>query len=250
MTNFSLYEIGRNLKKEKIMKILRTIGILALVAGLVLGAVGTAFAKGPPDEPRGGGPHSPGKRGLSGNVTSVETITAGEEYVIDLETKLGTVHVTANVTARYMVPRETHGSANLTRFLEIVDENEDGDLEELVGRRLAVLATNLVEGGYVPITADAIRLMLIPSPAHHRYMHRVGVVDTFTPGSSITIIDKDGEPHTFTLNGTVYRPDDIDMEAITGGFVTVVTKGDPKLPDPIAKAIVLHEDLPDWAPEP
>ena len=235
------------------MKILRTIVILALVAGLVLGGVGTAFAKKPPDVPRGGGPHSPGKRGLSGNVTSVETITAGEEYVIDLETKRwGTVHVTANVIAKYMVPRETHGAKDLATFLEIVDENEDGDLEELEGRRLAVLATNLVEGGYVPITADAIRLMLIPSPAHHRYMHRVGVVQAFTEGTSITIIDKDGEPHTFDLNGTtVYRPEGTtDVNIVVGSPVTVVTTGDPKLGTAIAKAIVLHDELPDWAPEP
>jgi len=30
----------------------------------------------------------------------------------------------------------------------------------------------------------------------------------------------------------------------------VVTTGDPKLGTAIAKAIVLHDELPDWAPEP
>ena len=237
------------------MKILKTIGILALVAGLVLGGVGTAFAEKPPDVPRGGGPHSPGKRGLFGNVTSVETINAGEEYVIDLETKhWGTVAITANVTTKYMVPREAQGPQDLADFLGIVDvDPKDGHLDELVGRRLAVLATNLVEGGYVPITADAIRLMLIPSPAHHRRMHRVGVVETFVAfvagaDGSIEIIDRDGESHTFTVNeDTVYRPADIDPDpsiAIVEGVshVTVVTKGDPKL-GPVAKAIVLHEKI-------
>jgi len=237
------------------MKILRTVGILALVAGLLLGGGGTAFAEKPPDVPRGGGPHSPGKRGLSGNVTSVETITAGEEYVIELETKQwGTVHVTANVTAKYMVPRETKGPKDLATFLEIV-----GDPPAIEGRRLAVLVTNFVEGGYVPITADAIRLMLIPSPdSPPSWVHRVGVVDTFTPydpgppaaDGEILILDKDGVSHTFTINeDTVYRPDTIagltgtDLElAITGGFVTVVTKGDPQAdPPPVAKAIVLHK---------
>ncbi len=225
------------------MKILRTIGILALVAGLVLGGVSSVLAQGPPN-----------KRGLFGTVTSVATITSGVEYLISLETELGTVDVTINGTgAKYMVPGETKGPKDLDRFLEIVDENDDGDLEELVDRKLAVLVKDIAEYGTPPpdFTATAIRLMLIPSPSSPpSHAHRVGIVDTFTEGTSITIIDKDGESHTFTLNGTVYRPDDIDMEAIIGGFVTVVTKGDPKLPDLIAKAIVLHEDLPDWAPEP
>jgi len=225
------------------MKILRTIGILALVTGLVLGGVSSVLAQGPPN-----------KRGLFGTVSSVDTITSGEEYLISLETELGTVDVTINETGtQYMVPKETRGPKGLETFIDKVDENDDGDLEELVDRRMAVLVKDITEYGTPPpdFTATAIRLILIPSPSSPPlHAHRVGIVDAFTEGSSITIIDKDGEPHTFTLNGTVYRPDDIDMEAITGGFVTVVTKGDPKLPDLIAKAIVLHEDLPDWAPEP
>ncbi len=69
------------------------------------------------------------------------------------------------------------------------------------------------------------------------------------------IIDKDGEPHTFTINeDTVYRPEGTTAGDISTAdpwsFVTVVTKGDPKLGTAIAKVIVLHEDLPDWAPEP
>jgi len=102
--------------------------------------------------------------------------------------------------------------------------------------------------------------MLIPSPpTPPLHAHRVGVIEDFTPGSSITIIDKDGESHTFTVNeDTVYRPSAEDdgiseltgtdlIDAITGGCVTVVTTGEPKL-GPIAKAIVLHDELPDWAP--
>lgn len=214
------------------MKILRTIGILALVAGLVLGGTGSVLAQGPPN-----------KSGLFGTVTSVTPITEG--YVIELETEEGTFDITADDTATYMVPRETKGPKDLATFLTKV-----GDPPAIEGRRIAVLVTFTNES-----TADAIRLMLIPSPSSplshaHRHAHRVGVVDAFTAGSSITIIDKDGEPHPFALNGTVYRPDDIDMEAITGGCVTVVTTGDPKLGTAVAKAIVLHDELPDWAPEP
>jgi hypothetical protein len=206
---------------------------------------------------------------LFGTVTSVGTVEAGVEYLIHLETKLGAVDLTINGSAKYMVPRETHGPKDLAAFLGIVDLNTDDNLEELEGRRLAVLVTNLVEVNTEEFTADAIRLMLIPSPdappfqMHHRYMymHRVGVVEDFTPGTdgSITIIDKDGESHTFAVSeDTVYRPSAEDdgisgltgtdlIDAITGGCVTVVTTGDPKLPDPIAKAIVLHDELPDWA---
>jgi len=92
--------------------------------------------------------------------------------------------------------------------------------------------------------------MLIPSPSSPpSHAHRVGIVDAFTAGSSITIIDRDGVSHTFTMNGTVYRPEGTIPAHIVvdESYVTVVTRGDPKL-GPIAKAIVLHEELPDWAP--
>ena len=227
------------------MKILRTIGILALVTGLVLGGTGSALAQGPP-----------GKRGLFGTVSSIVTDDPGVEYTISLETDLGTVDVTINGTGtKYMVPRETRGPKDITDFLGEVDLDTDNNLEELVDRRLAVLVKDLAEDGNPPdFTATAIRLMLIPSPSSPpTHAHRVGIVDEFNPGSDITIIDKDGESHTFTINGTVYRPDEIaeltgtDLEdALADGFVTVVTKGDPKL-GPEAKAIVLHEELPDWA---
>lgn len=228
------------------MKILRAIGILALVAGLVLGGEGSVFANGKPDEPPGGGQHSP-KHGLFGTVASVATITGGEEYLIELETKQGTFDVTADVTAKYMVPRETHGSKDLATFLGIV-----GDPPAIEGRRLAVLVTLTNE-----FTANAIRLMLIPSPGSRPlHAHRVGVVEVgaFNPDTSITITDRYGEHYTFTLSGTVYRPDTIAgltgtaLEAeIIGGCVTVVTKGDPKL-GPVAKAIVLHDEMPSWPP--
>ncbi len=230
------------------MKTLRTMGILALVAGLVLGGVSSAFAQGPPN-----------KRGLFGTVSSVDTITSGEEYVISLDTELGTVDVTINGTGtKYMVPRETRGPKNLETFIDKVDENDDGDLEELEGRRLAVLVKDLAEDGNPPdFTATAIRLMLIPSlnspPLH---AHRVGIVQDFTAGSggSIEIIDNHGVNHTFDVNeDTVYRPEGTTAGDITDSdpwsFVTVVTKGDPKL-GPAAKAIVLQEGLPEWWPLP
>jgi hypothetical protein len=224
------------------MKILRIIGILALVAGLVLGSVGSSvFAKKPPDVPRGG-QQFPGKRGLSGNVTSVATITGGEAYLIQLETKQGTFNVTANLTAKYMVPRKTKGPTNLATFLGIV-----GDPPDIVGRRVAALVT-LTNAS----TADAIRLMLMPDgpPLH---AHRVGVVQSFYASDNITIIDRHGVSHNFDMNGTIYHPEGttaVDIKTSEPwSFVTVVTKGDPKQ-NPVAKAIVLHKKTPEGWPLP
>lgn len=223
------------------MKILRTIGILALVAGLALGNVGSAFAQGPPDELPDRGPHSPGKRGLFGTVLSV---TVTDNVTFSLETKQGTFDITADDTTKYMVPKETHGPQDLATFLGIV-----GDPPEIEGRKLAVLVT--LTGDF---TADAIRLMLMPtsdSPPLHA--HRVGVVEAFTAGDGgeIIITDRDGKEHKFKVtDDTVYRPADIDPDpsiAIVEGvsYVTVVTKGDPKKADLVAKAIVLHEKATD-----
>jgi len=218
------------------MKILRTIGILTLVAGLVLGGAGSAFAQGPPDELPGRDPHSPGKRGLFGTVTAIETITAGEEYIIHLETKLGAVDLTINGTTKYMVPKETHGPKNLATFIGIV-----GDPPAIEGRRVAVLATFTNE-----FTADALRLMFIPSAPLHA--HRVGVVDTFIAGEGgkIIIIDRHDVSHEFRVSDeTIYRPAEITAaDIVSESYVTVVTKGDPKT-GPIAKAIVLHEKTED-----
>ncbi len=220
------------------MKILRTIGILALVTGLVLGGVSSVFAKGPPDDPPGGGPHSPGKRGLFGTADSING------YDVTLVTKDGsTVVITLTDTAKYMVPGKTKGPVDRDDFETILG----GDITAIEGERIAVLVTFTNED-----TADVRRLMLIPSlsapPVH---AHRVGVVQAFTAGTSIEIIDNHGVNHTFDVSeDTVYRPDTITYEDITPEvYVTVVIKGDPKV-GVVAKAIVLHDELPDWWPLP
>ncbi len=210
------------------MKILRTIGILALVAALVLGGAGSAFAQGGP----------PGKRhGFFGTVgiVGIELLT--------LTTEEGwTVEVTLPPAAKYMVPRETKGPVNRGEFVTVLG----GDITVIAGRRVAVLATNVVEEPPGEFSGEAVRLMLIPSPdSPPLHTHRVGIVQAFSEGTSITIIDEDDVTHTFTLlNGTVYRPAKIDpsTEIVEGvSHVTVVTKGDPKKADLVAKAIVLHK---------
>ena len=233
------------------MKILRTIGILAIVAGLMIGGTGNVFAKGPPDPLPSSGNHSSNKQGMFGTAVSAV------DDVVTLETKEGwTVHVTLTEIAKYKSPRETKGW--IIGVGDFVGMILGGDITNIEGRRLAILAANLVEAGPDEFTADVMRLMLIPiTPPLHA--HRVGIVTDFTPytpdengnGGSITIIDNHGVSHIFGINGeTVYRPDETeDTDIELGSFVTVVTTGDPKNADnDVAKAIVLHEELPDWAP--
>ena len=243
------------------MKILKTIGILAIAIALLIGSAGSTFAKGPPDPHPGVGNPSSGKQGLFGTVVSTETITPDEEYILNLETKKyeEDVAVTINDATTYKVPRVTKGpKANLETFLGII-----GNIDDLVGERVAVLGNSDFE---------ALKLMLIPSgpPLH---AHRVGIVSAFTPyipdgegtNGSIEITDKDGVIHTFDIKvDTVYRPSAEDggiselsgealIEELMGRCVTVVTTGDPKQldpepdPAPDAKAVVLHEEMPDWA---
>ena len=67
------------------MKILRILGILAIVAALVIGGTGSVFAKGPPSESQGGGDNAHGKRGFVGTAVDADD---SEGYVV-IETKQG-----------------------------------------------------------------------------------------------------------------------------------------------------------------
>jgi hypothetical protein len=163
--------------------------------------------------------------------------------------------VTINGDTKYKSPGQTKGW--ITGVQTFIDTLLDEDIQNIVERRVAVLVnTDMV----------ALRLMLIKiknTPPLHA--HRVGIVTLFTPvedsiDGSITIMDKDGVPHTWVVTGgTVYRPSAEDggisdlegaalKAALEGHCVTVVTTGDPKVdPPPTAKAVVRHEHLPDWA---
>ncbi|TET17837.1 MAG: hypothetical protein E3J81_01310 [Dehalococcoidia bacterium] len=225
------------------MKALRTIGILVLVAGLMLGSVGTVFAGGPPDDPPGKGPKFQ-KRGFSGNVTGVidgnVTIDRGQGLTV-------TVRLTER--AQYKIPRVMNKWGTLSQFKEQLE----GDLAALEGRRVVALAGNST-GKW-----EALKLMLLPVPGlPPLHAHRTGNVTVFNPPSednanlgNITIVDRDNIPHTFVVDGnTTYRPKEFDElaetepenlhGAVIDQFVTVVTTGDPKVEQPVAKAIVIH----------
>ena len=229
------------------MKALRTIGILVLVAGLMLGSVGTVFAKGnhvPPGKP----PKFEGqKRGFSGNVTEFDPISGN--VTIDIgEESYATVMLTE--AARYKIPRVMNKWGNLTEFTDTLG----GDLSVLVdrNRRVVALAGNVTGDPPGPFAGEAVRLMLLPEPGLPAlHAHRTGNVTDFTPGAdgNITIIDIHGELRLFDLaDGTSYRLKGLGEvsdppEGLTGSFVTVVIMGDPKV-EPgdraIAKVIVVH----------
>ncbi len=226
------------------MKALRTIGILVLVAVLMLGSAGSILAQGPH-----GGPHSPGKRhGFAGKVTDVD-ITSGN---VTIGTAQGwSVTVTLNDEFRYKIPKTTNRweLGNVSDFASHFGD----DLTTIEGRKVVVLAYNVIETAPGTFSGEVLKIMVLPVPGERLHAHRTGNVTVFNPPSAantyignITIVDVHGGNHTFVVdNDTLYHPDGITAGNITAykSFVTVVTTKNPKLePDEkaIAKAIVLH----------
>ena len=226
------------------MKGLRIICIFALVSLLVLGSVGTIFAKGGPaaDKPVKD-PKSQGERqGFTGNVTDV----VDGNVTIDTENK-GSVIVTLTDDARYKIPSVMNNWGTLAQFKSYF---EDGNLITLEGRKVVALAGNATGMWRV------LQFMALPVPGTQpMHAHRVGNVTAAPPANgtsgNITIKDVHGVLHTFAVvgnetssgNQTVYRPAGIDAGNITAGsFVTAVTTGNQKSVNlPVAKAIVLHD---------
>jgi len=233
------------------MKGLRIICIFALVTLFVLGSMGTVFAKGgPPADKPGNGPKlQVEKQGFAGNVTYV----VGGNVTIATEDK-GNVIVKLIDDADYKIPREMNKWGNLTVFKSYL---EGKTLSALEGRRVVALAGN-VSG-----TWEALKFLLLPVPGTQPlHAHRTGNVTAPPPADgtsgNITIEDVHGVLHTFAVigndtaaeNQTIYRPMGINAGNITvGSFVTVVTIGNQKSVDlpalPVAKAIVLHANLPE-----
>lgn len=215
------------------MKILRTIGILAIVAALVLGGTASAFAKGPPDPHPGGGKHSPGKSGLFGTVESVESIE--DYYVVELQTDQETFMVTINGDTKYKMPGAHGPKPDLTTFVD-----------ELPERRIAALVEFTGDN-----TANALRVMLIPIK-QSVHGHRVGVVKEFIEDQSITIVNKKGEETKFEgmLDEIKLLPTSTTMANIVADetFITVIYSRDPATSNFVVKGIVVHPAIPDgWS---
>lgn len=221
------------------MRGLRIICIFALAALLVLGGVGTVFAKGgPPADKPGNGPLVKGeKQGFAGNVTDV---VSGNVTIATVEK--GSVILTLTDGTTYKIPSVMNKWGNLSEFIS----NLGVDLTALRGRRVEALAGNATG------TWEVLKLMVLPVPGTPpMHAHRVGNVTEFNEPSSgnswmgnVTIMDVHSATHTFRVgNDTIYRPQGIGPGNITvGSFVTVVITGMQKSVDlPVAKAIVLHD---------
>ena len=208
------------------MKILRAVGILALVAGLVIGSAGSAFAQGKADPP-GGSSHSPGKpHGLFGEVSDLDD----QAETFTLTTRRGEeVSVTATSATKYKVP-ESPPSDDINTI-------SDGDW----------VAMNGIWDGdnFCPKKVHVV-------PGQGLNFHFVGTV-TATDGDAntgtITVeCKKVADPVTFSVSeSTQYRPDGAGFGFITAGnTVTVVASGwDATAGTATAKAIVLHGFVPD-----
>jgi hypothetical protein len=238
------------------MKYMRILAVLAVVVALMTGSLGSAFAKGPPDENPGKGQEKQEqkqeqgkKQGFFGNVTE-----ANEGNVTFTTKQDWTVTLTLTETTRYKIPSVTRGWADFEEFVEGLG----GNITALEGMRIAVSATGVVEDPEGMFEGEASKLSVVPPPGERPrlHAHRTGIVTAFDEGEegSITISDVHGVDHEFQLmsgNATVYRPQgalasDIVVEE---SFVTVVTTGDPKLGPP-AKAIVIHPAIPEgWLEE-
>jgi hypothetical protein len=238
------------------MRSLRFICVFALVALLVLGSVGTVFAKGQPaDVPKG--PKFQGeKQGFCGNVT---VVVDGNVTII---TDKGNVTVTLTDDTRYKITKVMNKWGSYDEFVSKLG----GNITALEGMKVVVLAGNVTgtdPGG--PFTGVALKFMALSRPATPLYAHRTGVVTAKPEGNAttgnITIIDVHGAFHTFAITSdTYYRPMGMGLGNITadanepydsGTFVTVVTTGDPKVAPVLpAKAIVLHASRPEVWPKP
>ena len=222
------------------MKGLRIILIFALVAFLMAGSVGTVFAKGEPkaNNPGKGLNLKVEKRGFAGNVTKV----VGGNVTLDLNGG-EPVNLLAGDTFWYKIPREINNwqRGNITDVIQAVDGT-------LIGRRAVVQAGNDT-GDWV-----VLKFMVLPIPGTQpAHAHRTGLVieklGSATAGN-ITIKDIHGGNQTFAIaTGTDYHPEGIGFVDINlGSFVTVVVA--PKTKLPLAKAIVLHANIPEGWPTP
>jgi hypothetical protein len=78
-------------------------------------------------------------------------------------------------------------------------------------------------------------------PGKPEPVHRVGTVTAYTPGASITVLDKKGGSSTFVLTpDTKILPEDRASELGVGSLVTIISRRDPTGGPLTAQGIVVH----------
>ena len=222
------------------MKVLRSVLILVLVAGLVLASVGTVLAQPSTDAATASHPDLAAIalwRAFFGNVTEVNgaNITIATKYS-------GDVVITLTEMTRCKILGDI-GWVRLDKFKEVLG----GDLSTLVGKRVAVVAINVRESSSGWLTGDAV-LFVVMEPLWLPLHQTTGAVTEFytdqNGNGNITVLDIHSTSHQFTImsNETRYSPAGTGPGNITAGqsFVTVVYRGGPNAaPPPLARAIVL-----------
>jgi hypothetical protein len=82
-------------------------------------------------------------------------------------------------------------------------------------------------------------------PGKPTKVHRVGAVTAYTAGASITIQDKDGNSHTFLLDGEIkILPPHRAGTLGVGSRVTIIASRDPASGGVTVKGIVVHPPKP------
>ncbi len=81
-------------------------------------------------------------------------------------------------------------------------------------------------------------------PGKPQPVHRVGVVTAYTPGASITVMDKDGQSSTFLLTpDTKILPPDRASQLGVGSRVTIISRRDVTGGPLTAQGIVVHPQV-------
>jgi len=195
---------------------------------MILFTIAYAVASAEPPTPRAEPPHGkptdvPGlnpeseaekglkRHGVFGTITTIVTPT------FTVSTKQGDVVVTTTGTTRFHVPTRKNASI--------------ADLA--VGDRVAVNGT--------PGTGGLVAKQVAVAPGKPTVQHRVGIVESYTANSSITIKDVQGGTDEFTLTSdTVIRGPNGNNVVNQGDRVTVVSRRDPSANTFMASAIVVH----------
>ncbi len=82
-------------------------------------------------------------------------------------------------------------------------------------------------------------------------VQRVGIVVTYIPEQSITIVDQDGNPFTFELASPLKIVPEFRASMLaTGAFVTIIAPNNVPGGKQIAEGIVIHPDIPNGFPIP
>lgn len=152
-----------------------------------------------------------------GNMTSI----SDDSFVVT--TKNGDVTITVNSETKYKVP----GADNAT-----LDNFNVGD-------RVAILAVEVTTDSGV----ENVALHVILIPGRPIYIHRVGTIESYQAGASITLKDRKGETSTFIVTGDtkiVFKKGATNStEPKVGDRATVIARRDPAADQFTAKAIIV-----------